>query len=154
MPLKLFLHIAAHPTMTMKTYNELIKLKTYSERLKYLQTSNRVGEKTFGEERHLNQMLYGSTLWKSRRQKAIIRDNCCDLGLKGLEIDASTCKVVVHHIVPITEEDIVNRSKKVYDLDNLITVSEDTHKKIHYGSTVIEDYVPRRPNDTVPWRMK
>lgn len=154
MLLKLFLHTAAPLIMTMKTYNELVKLKTYSERLKYLQTNNRVGEKTFGEERHINQMLYGSSLWKRRRRKAIIRDNGCDLGIKGLELDASTCKIVVHHIVPITEEDIINRSKKVYDLDNLITVSEDTHKKIHYGSTDVEDYVPRRPNDTVPWRTK
>lgn len=138
----------------MKTYEELIRLNTFDARLRYLQTNNRVGEKTFGEERHLNQMLYGSSLWKSVRRKAIIRDNGCDLGLEGLELDCIKCKIVVHHINPITEEDIVNHSKKVYDLNNLITVSEDTHKKIHYGSTEIEDYVPRRPNDTVPWRTK
>lgn len=138
----------------MKTYEELSKLKTFDARLRYLQTNSRVGEKTFGEERYLNQMLYGSSLWKSIRRKAIIRDDGCDLGLKGLELDSTKCKIIVHHINPITEEDIVNHSKKVYDLNNLITVSEDTHKKIHYGSTEIEDYVPRRPNDTIPWRTK
>lgn len=135
----------------MKTYEELISLKDYDSRLKYLQTGSIVGKETFGEDRYINQMLYGSNEWKRTRRKVIIRDMGNDLAIEGLRINDNE-KVIVHHINPITEDDILSHDNKVLDMNNLITVSESTHKKIHYGSKELNDYIPRRPNDTIPWR--
>ena len=141
--------------MTMKTsiksYKELIKLKTFEERLKYLQLNSGVGIETFGSGRWLNQRLYHSSLWADVKNELIIRDNGCDLGLEGYEIRG---RIYLHHLNPITKEDVLNNSSKLYDPNNLICVSFDTHQSIHYGSecAALSQLVERRPNDTCPWK--
>lgn len=135
----------------MKTYNECIKLKTFDERFEYLQLHGLVGEETFGYSRYLNQILYRSPEWKRLRQEVIIRDNGCDLAFDGYEING---KILIHHINPISLRDIEERSSKVFDMNNLITVSFMTHQAIHYGSKdlLLLDPVERKPNDQCPWR--
>lgn len=136
----------------MKSYSKLIKLPTFEERFDYLKLSNGVGIETFGAERYLNQTIYWSAEWKRVRRDVIIRDNGCDLGIEDRPIQKG---VFVHHINPITVEDIIKRSKKVFDMNNLITVSFDTHQAIHYGNK--DQLIPsmpteRKPNDQCPWR--
>lgn len=135
----------------MKTYNKCIKLPTFDERFEYLQLKGLVGEETFGYTRYLNQILYRSPEWKQLRQHVIMRDNGCDLAMDGYEIFG---KILVHHINPITLKDIEERNPKVYDMNNLITVSFMTHQAIHYGSKdlLLLDPVERKPNDQCPWR--
>lgn len=134
-----------------RSYSELVKLKTFEERFEYLKLSAKIGEETFGSERKLNQIFYGSAEWKAFRREAIIRDNGCDLGIDGREIGG---KIEVHHINPISREDILNRSDSLWDLENVICVSSNTHKAIHYGdaSLLPHDPIERRPNDTCPWK--
>lgn len=134
-----------------KTYEELIKLKTFKERYRYLKLSGRIGEETFGFNRYLNQVFYRSKEWKQFRNKIIIRDNGCDLGIDGMEIRN---KILIHHINPITKKDILERSELLMDENNVICVSHNTHEAIHYGdeSLLQDEYIPRRPNDTIPWR--
>lgn len=138
--------------MSNKTYSELSKISDYVERYNYLKLGGKAGEITFGNERYLNQLLYKSPEWKMLRRDIIIRDNGCDMGLDGYSINGVP---LIHHINPITVEDIVNRNKCVYDPENLITVSRRTHNAIHYGDIellTIDEIIERRPNDTVPWR--
>lgn len=139
-----------------KTYNELIKLKTYDERLTYLKTNSKIGGETFGCDRYLNQALYTSGEWKSFRNKVIRRDNGNDMGLDGYGLEKRD--VTIHHINPITRDDIVNRNPCVFDMNNAITVSSSTtHKFIHFGNdTYGKDPVPkeREPNDTSPWKRR
>lgn len=137
--------------MTGKTYSEMIKLPTFEERFRYLKLNGRVGENTFGSKRYLNQILYRTSEWLSVRDKIIIRDDGCDLGIRGRSISG---RVLVHHIEPITIEDVLNRSPKVFDPDNLITISHMTHEAVHYGDEdlLIKDPIERRKNDTCPWR--
>lgn len=135
----------------MKTYNELIKLKTFDERFEYLKLSGLVGEETFGYSRYLNQVLYRSPDWRHLRKEIILRDNGCDLGLDGYEIGG---KIIIHHINPITLKDIEERNSLIYDMNNLITVSFMTHQAIHYGNKnlLYAELEERKPNDTCPWR--
>lgn len=137
--------------MKTKTYNECIKFKTFDERFTYLQLRGLVGEETFGYSRYLNQILYRSPEWKSLRQQIIMRDNGCDLAMDGYEVCG---KILIHHINPISLQDIEERNPKVFDMNNLITVSFMTHQAIHYGSKdlLLLDPVERRPNDQCPWR--
>lgn len=135
----------------IKTYSELIKLPTSKERFEYLKIGGKVGEETFGFDRYINQMLYKKPEWISVRNKVITRDRGCDLGVENYEIVG---KVMVHHINPITVDDIVNRLDYVLDPEYLISCSMMTHNAIHYGS---EDLLPQEPierirNDTCPWR--
>lgn len=134
-----------------KSYTELIKLNTFDERFEYLQLHGLVGEETFGYSRYLNQILYASPEWKATRQQIILRDGGCDLAVPGYEICG---KILIHHINPISLKDIEERDPKVFDLNNLITVSFMTHQAIHYGSKdlLLLDPVERRPNDQCPWR--
>lgn len=138
-------------TTSIKSYKELIKLKTFEERLRYLQLNSNVGIETFGSGRWLNQRLYHSSLWADVKNEIILRDNGCDLGLEGYEIRG---RIYIHHLNPITKEDVLNNSSKLYDPDNLICVSFDTHQSIHYGSecAALSQLVERRPNDTCPWK--
>ena len=135
-----------------KSYSELIKLPTYDERLKYLYLNGSIGIETFGDERYLNQLLYRSSEWKDViRPAVIIRDQGFDLGIEDILIEGP---IYVHHINPITPEDILERSPIVFDLENLISMSRTTHDAIHYGrkSNVMDnDLVERRPNDTKLW---
>lgn len=138
-------------TTLIKSYKELIKLKTFEERLRYLQLNANVGIETFGSGRWLNQRLYHSSLWADVKNEIIIRDNGCDLGLEGYEIRG---RIYLHHLNPITKEDVLSNSSKLYDPNNLICVSFDTHQSIHYGSecAALSQLVERRPNDTCPWK--
>lgn len=134
-----------------KTYNKCIKYKTFDERFEYLQLHGLVGEETFGYSRYLNQILYRSPEWKQLRQQIIVRDHGCDLAMEGYEVCG---KILIHHINPISLQDIEERNPKVFDMNNLITVSFMTHQAIHYGSKdlLLLDPVERKPNDQCPWR--
>lgn len=135
----------------MKTYQELISFKTFEERFNYLKLSGVVGDETFGCKRWVNQILYRSPEWRSFRDRVIRRDEGCDLGIPGREIFG---QIIIHHINPITLEDIVERDPKVFDMNNAISTMLSTHNAIHYGdaSNLILDPVERRPNDTCLWR--
>lgn len=136
--------------MNRKTYSELVLLKTFEERLNYLKINGRVGEFTFNGHRYLNQRLYQCPEWSTIRRKAIIRDKGCDLALEGYDIFG---RVLVHHINPITIEDIIKRRECVFDLDNLITTSHSTHNAIHYqNDDIVPVVIERRKNDTCPWK--
>ena len=134
-----------------KTYSELITLPTFEERYNYLKLNGRVGESTFGYDRYLNQILYTSKEWRRFRDEIIIRDNGCDMACEGFEFSG---RATVHHINPITVEDVINRHPKVFDPENVITVSDNTHKAIHYGdeNLLIKAPVVRTKNDTCPWK--
>ena len=114
----------------MKTYSELIRIPDFDERLKYLYIGGGVGEETFGFDRWLNQVLYRSGEWRLKRNEIILRDCGCDLACKGYDIYD---KIYIHHIEPITKKDIVDREAKIFDNDNLVCVSFDTHQMIHFG---------------------
>lgn len=135
----------------MKTYKELMTLPTFEDRFHYLENGNKVGDPTFGYDRWLNQKFYTSTEWRRIRRIIAIRDDGDDLGCEDHPIYG---RIHVHHIEPITKEDILNNSPKLYDPNNLISVSELTHRALTYGSI---DLLPtpwkeRSPNDTSPWR--
>ena len=137
--------------MSIKTYSELITIPTFEERFEYLQLKGSVGKDTFGYDRHLNQVLYRSPEWKRLRNQIIIRDCGCDLACEGYDIHS---KVLIHHLNPITVEDVLARSRKVFDPDNLVCVSHNTHNAIHYGDMdlLITGPIIRTKNDTCPWR--
>ena len=139
--------------MIIRTYSELSKLKTFEDRFQYLRLDGIVGEETFGFYRYLNQILYQSDEWKRRRRDIIIRDNGCDLGFEGFEVHG---RILIHHINPITVDDIVNRNPKVFDPENLILTSHNTHQAIHYGNEdlLIRAPIERSKNDTCLWRRK
>lgn len=134
-----------------KRYSELTTIPTYEGRFKYLQLKGAVGDDTFGYDRYLNQILYNSPEWKRLRNQIIIRDNGRDLGCEGYEIYG---RILIHHMNPITVEDIVSRDPIVFDPENLICVSHNTHNAIHYGdeNLLIMAPVERTKNDTCPWR--
>ena len=137
--------------MSIKTYSELITISTFEERFEYLQLKGSVGKDTFGYDRHLNQVLYRSPEWKRLRNQIIIRDCGCDLACEGYDIHS---KVLIHHLNPITVEDVLARSRKVFDPDNLVCVSHNTHNAIHYGDVdlLVTGQIIRTKNDTCPWR--
>lgn len=137
--------------MSIKTYSELITLPTYEERFNYLKLEGVVGEMTFGFDRYLNQKLYTSQEWKTVRNQVIVRDNGCDLACEGYEIYG---KILIHHINPIMVEDIINRNPIIFDLENLISTTHNTHNAIHYGdeNLLIKGPIERTKNDTIPWR--
>lgn len=136
----------------IRTYSELITLPTFEERYRYLRLGGRVGAETFGFDRWLNQEFYQrDDEWKAVRDYVIVRDNGCDLGMPGREIET---RILVHHMNPITTEDIVNRTKYLLDPEFLICTVKNTHDAIHYGdeSKLILAPVQRTRNDTCPWR--
>lgn len=135
-----------------RTYSELIKLKTFEERFNYLKLDGVVGSETFGPARHLNQVLYTSPEWRRLRDRIILRDNGCDLGCEGRELYEP---VYIHHLNPITKKQILDRDPILFDPENLITVSYNTHQAIHYSNESILqlDPVERFANDVAPWRI-
>ena len=137
--------------MIIKTYSELIKLKTFEERYEYLKLGGIVGKETFGFDRYLNQTFYKTDEWLSIRDHVIVRDNGCDLGIEGREIHS---RILVHHMNPITKEDILSRSEYLLNPEYLICTIKSTHDAIHYGdeSLLIKLPVERRKNDTCPWK--
>ena len=133
----------------IKTYEKLISFKTFEERLKYLMVVGIApSTETFGSLRYLNQALYNSREWKRVRSYIIARDMGYDLGIMGREISG---KVLVHHINPLSIADVYNKSNNVFDPNNLITTSYDTHQSIHYGSTPKPIFIERQPGDTKLW---
>ena len=137
----------------IKTYDELNKLKTYEERIAYLRVKQKVGKETFGANRYLNQIFYKSPEWKKIRNQVIIRDNGCDLGLEGFDINQEP--IYIHHMNPINEDDIVNRSEYLLNPKYLICVKKSTHDLIHYGSDLTlssSTFQERFENDTCPWK--
>ena len=138
-------------TMT-KCYSELIELPTLEERYRYLRIGGHVGEETFGFNRQLNQQLYTKDYrWKQLRNRIIVRDDGCDLAMPDFRIYS---RVIIHHINPITVEDFMNNDPIIFDPENLICVSFNTHQAIHYGDESLLPQVPivRTPNDTCLWR--
>lgn len=140
-------------SMTIRTYSELITFPTFEERYRYLKLDGRVGVDTFGFDRYINQNLYQrNPRWKKARDTVIIRDNGCDLGVEGFEIHG---KIIVHHMNPITMDDILKDRDWIYDPEFLICTVHNTHNAIHYGDERLLVTAPkeRTPNDTCPWRQ-
>lgn len=137
--------------MSIKTYSELIRLPTFEERFEYLKLKGSVGKDTFGHDRYLNQVFYTSQEWKRLRDKIIIRDNGCDLGIEGREIGG---KIYIHHLNPLGVNDILAHSEYLVNSEYLICVSFETHNAIHYGDINLlpRDPIERKRNDTCPWR--
>lgn len=135
----------------IKTYSDMLDFNVFEERLGYLRIGGVVGKTTFNGHRILNQILYQSKAWKKTREKVIIRDNGCDLGISDRPIYDV---IYIHHINPITIDDILERRSIVFDLENLVCTSRRTHDRIHYGSEelIIETVTERKRYDTCPWR--
>lgn len=138
-------------TTNIRTYSELITLPTFKERYRYLRLKGFVGEETFGYDRYLNQTFYRSREWKDIRDYVILRDNGCDLGIPGREIHS---RILIHHMNPITKQDILNRSEFLFDPEYLISTIKVTHDAIHYGdeTLLMEEPIIRTENDTCPWK--
>lgn len=134
-----------------RTYLEMLECKTFKERFEYLKLSGSVGLSTFGGHRYLNQKFYTSPEWKRFRNRIIIRDNGCDLAMEGYDLHGG---VYIHHINPITIEDIQNRSESLFDPNNVVVVSFMTHQAIHYGDYKLVncEVIERKPNDTCLWK--
>lgn len=137
--------------MITKTYSELIALPTFEERYRYLRLRGSVGVDTFGFDRYLNQMFYRSAEWKRVRDQVIVRDNGCDLGMEDRMIPG---RILIHHMNPITEKDILYMTDALMNPEYLICVSHTTHNAIHYGDEdlLITAPVVRTKNDTCPWK--
>lgn len=138
-------------TMSIKTYSELISLPTFEDRYRYLQLNGSVGKETFGFDRYINQNFYRSYAWKKVRDEVIIRDNGCDLGIEDRIIYG---KILIHHMNPITDKDIINLTDFLLNPEYLICVTHSTHNAIHYGdeNLLLKDPIIRMPNDTCPWK--
>ena len=135
----------------MKTYSELVALTSFKARFEYLKLGSQVGIATFGNERYLNQIFYKSAIWLETRRRVIIRDNGFDLGCEGYGIMG---KILVHHMNPITIQDILDRNPDIFNPEYLISCSHETHNAIHYGNDdiLVPTMCERSPNDTCLWR--
>ena len=135
----------------MRSYSELMQIDNFLDRFRYLKLGGKVGQETFGAERYMNQIFYTSPEWKKIRNEVIIRDLGCDLGIEDREIGK---RVYIHHMNPITMQDIRLRSDTIMDPEYLICCSFNTHNAIHYGSEdlLVLDPIERKPFDTCPWR--
>lgn len=137
--------------MKLKSYRNLILLSTFEERYEYLKIQGVVGESLFGFDRYMNQEFYTSREWRQFRNRIIARDEGCDLGLRDFPIGG---QVIIHHINPLVIADFENSSDALFDPDNVICVSYNTHQAIHFGDETLLPSGPleRRPFDTCPWR--
>ena len=135
----------------IRTYSELILLPSFIERYRYLRIAGTVGKETFGFDRYLNQIFYKSDEWLEIRDYVIDRDNGCDLGVDGFDIEG---RILIHHMNPISKEDILRRSKFLLDPEYLITTVKNTHDAIHFGNEdlLYTGIVERFPNDMCPWK--
>jgi hypothetical protein len=133
-----------------RSYSELRRLHTFEERFEYLKMNGEVGRATFGFDRWINQRFYTSYMWKRARRDVILRDNGCDLGISGYEIGGS---VLIHHMNPMSSEDIIHSEEWIFDLEYLITTTHNTHNAIHFGDDRLLPKVvlDRVPNDTKLW---
>ena len=135
----------------IRIYSELITIPTFKGRYEYLRLKGIIGEETFGFDRYLNQSFYRSREWMDIRDYVIVRDNGCDLGMPGHEIHG---RILIHHMNPITKEDILRRSEFLLDPEYLISTIKLTHDAIHYGdeNLLMDEPIVRTKNDTCPWR--
>lgn len=136
--------------MEPRTYSELLRLDTLEERYKYLALHGEVGRATFGFDRYLNQQFYTSRQWRDIRNHVIARDLGRDLGIEGYEIHN---RIYIHHMNPMTVEDITSGDPRILDPEFLISVTHRTHNAIHYGDEGLlpKPPVQRRPGDTTLW---
>lgn len=135
--------------MMTKCYSKLITFDNFDDRIEYLKLRGVVGVSTFGHNRFLNQEFYKTPKWRNTRDEIIIRDEGCDLGLEGYDIYDM---ILVHHINPITIDNILNDDECLYDPENLICSSKSTHDYMHYGRVKRSNtIIPRSRNDTTPW---
>lgn len=136
--------------MGTRTYSELRRLDTLEERFKYLSLRGQVGHITFGFDRYLNQRFYTSREWQNVRNLVIVRDDGCDLGVDGYDIHD---RIYIHHMNPMTVDDITNGDDRILDPEFLISVTHRTHNGIHYGdsNSLPKKLVERRPGDTKLW---
>lgn len=137
--------------MKTRTYPYLIEYETFEERFDYLKLGGEVGAATFGFDRYLNQKFYQSFEWKQVRQLVITRDNGCDLGVPGYEIHS---ELLIHHMNPMSPDDLVHREEWILDPSYLITTTKATHNAIHYGNPdllIPRVVTSRSPNDTKLW---
>lgn len=135
----------------MRTYSELSKINSYEERFEYLKLNGFVGVETFGFDRYINQRFYKSLEWKRIRDKVIIRDNGCDLGVPGYEIHG---RIIIHHMNPVTPDELRSNLDLLLDPEYLICTVHNTHNAIHYGDSelLVTAPVERTAFDTCPWR--
>lgn len=137
--------------MTMpRSYSQLRGYNSFEERFEYLKIGGDVGRSTFGFDRYLNQRFYSSREWKQVRDAVIVRDDGCDLGIPGYEIYSN---ILIHHMNPVTVEDLVHGEEWIFDPEFLITTTQMTHNAIHYGGKSVMPKVVthRSPNDTKLW---
>lgn len=137
-----------------RTYTELISIKDFYERYRYLKCEADVGMQTFAGSRWLNQTLYGSNEWKSFRNDIIIRDNGYELAFPYDDTFLIQGGIYVHHLNPLTKEQVLNRDPCIFDPENVVCCSHKVHNAIHYGdeSGLPKIWTPRHANDTIPWR--
>lgn len=149
----LFAYTVDRMTKKIRTYSELSKFGTFKERYDYLRLGGIVGKETFGFDRYLNQIFYKSPEWLSIRNFVIVRDNGCDLGIGGHEIHG---KILIHHMNPISKDDVLKRSDFLLNPEYLISTILSTHNAIHYGddNLLISEPIVRSKNDTCPWKRK
>lgn len=135
----------------IRTYSELVTMTSFEDRYKYLRLDGSVGRETFGFDRYLNQAFYNTPKWKRVRDFVIVRDNGCDLGVDGYEIRE---KIYIHHMNPISVDDIVGRTEYLIDPEYLISTTHSTHNAIHYGVEELLNKAPivRSRHDTCPWK--
>lgn len=135
----------------IRTYSELIRLPSFEERFEYAKLGGIVGKSTFGFGRIFNQQFYHSPEYRRVKRDLILRDNGCDLGHPDHPIVGP---ITLHHLIPMTLQDLEEGNPLILDPENLICVSHDTHNAIHYGDARLLPKPPieRRPNDTCPWR--
>lgn len=133
-----------------KTYSEMSRYASFTDRFEYLKLGGSVGAATFGFDRYINQEFYSSWEWKNARQQVILRDNGCDLGIEGYEIHAD---ILVHHLNPMSPNDVIHDEAWILDPEFLITTTKNTHNAIHYGdrSLLRTPFVARQPGDTKLW---
>ena len=136
--------------MRIRTYTELRRFETFEDRYEYLRLGGEVGQTTFGFDRWLNQQLYSSYQWRRARDQFIVRDEGCDLGVPGFELEIG---LLVHHMNPLTPEAIENGEEWIFDPEFLIVTSKRTHNAIHFGDRSLLPRAPveRRPGDTTLW---
>ena len=136
--------------MMIRTYSELSRFDTFEDRYEYLRLGGQVGETTFGFDRWINQEFYNSREWKHVRNQVVLRDEGCDLGIPGREINGG---LLVHHMNPMSSNDIVHGEEWILNPEYLVATTKDTHNAIHYGNRDLlrKPLVQRKPGDTKLW---
>jgi hypothetical protein len=136
--------------MTIRSYSELRRISDFKERFEYLALRGVVGDRTFGFDRYMNQKFYTSRQWRQVRDQVIVRDEGCDLGMAGFDIHS---RLYIHHLNPMTADDLKNGEESVLDPEYLVATTHRTHNAIHYGDAnlLAKPFVERRPGDTRMW---